>query len=204
MSEPVEKAAGPATFRELRRHLRADLFRYHGSSGFRQFLYSFFREPGFKFTFWMRLCKFLYRRRLSWLGLYYPARFLYSHYRFKYGIHIDFTTVIGPGFYICHVGAIVINRRCVIGKNCNLSHEVTLGYKSRGEKKGCPTVGDNVYIAPGAKLIGNITVGDRVAIGANSVVTKDVPENGVVVGIPGKVISDEGSEGYVNDTEWET
>ena len=97
----------------------------------------------------------------------------------------------------------MINRRCVIGKNCNLSHEVTLGGRSRGALAGCPTIGDHVYIAPGAKVIGAIRVGDHAAIGANCVVVKDVPESAVVAGIPGEVISDKGSEGLVNLVDWE-
>ena len=142
-------------------------------------------------------------KKLSRIAPYWIARLVYSHYRFKYGVHIDFTAQIGPGFYICHVGSIVINRRCVIGKNCNLSHEVTLGARSRGKHAGCPTIGDNVYIAPGSKIIGKIHVGDHAAIGANCVVTKDIPMRGVVVGIPGKLISEEGSDGMVNQTNWE-
>lgn len=187
----------------MRGHLRADLYRYHGSCGPRQFCHSLLREPGFKFTFWMRLCKFLHPRKWSRLGPYWLARLLLARYRFKYGVHIDFAARIGPGFYLCHVGSIVVNRRCVIGKNCNLSHEVTLGWRSRGELTGCPTIGDNVYIGPGAKVIGRIRVGDRAAIGANCVVVKDVADGAVVAGVPGEVISDKGSDGLVNQTEWE-
>jgi len=65
-----------------------------------------------------------------------------------------------------------------------------------------PEIGDNVYIGPGAKIIGNIKIGNNAAIGANCVVTKDVPENGVVVGVPGRVISFEGSAGYINKTNY--
>lgn len=193
----------PATFAELRSYLKADLFRYHGRCGFREFWRSILREPGYQFTFWMRLCRFLHPRGWARVGPYWLARLMLSRYRFKYGIHIDFAAQIGPGFYICHVGAIVINRRCVIGKNCNLSHEVTLGARSRGERAGCPVVGDHVYIAPGAKIIGSVTVGDHAAIGANCVVVEDVPDHGVVVGIPGRVISDKGSVGLVNEVDWE-
>jgi len=91
----------------------------------------------------------------------------------------------------------------VIGKNCNISHQVTLGIANRGTHKGVPIIGDNVYIGPGAKIIGDINIGNNVAIGANCVVTKDVPDNAVVVGVPGKVISYEGSMGYVNKTNYE-
>ena len=74
---------------------------------------------------------------------------------------------------------------------------------NRGVRKGYPVIGDNVYIGPGAKVIGNVYVGNNVAIGANCVVTKNVPDNSVVVGIPGNVISSKGSTGYVNRTDYE-
>lgn len=95
-----------------------------------------------------------------------------------------------------------MNSNVVIGKNCNISHLVTLGVSNRGTRKGVPTIGDNVYIGPGAKIIGNIIVGNHAAIGANCVVTKDVPDNAVVVGVPGKVISLDGSVGYINKTDY--
>ena len=70
--------------------------------------------------------------------------------------------------------------------------DVTIGLKVRGKNRGNPTIGDNVYIAPGVKIFGDIKIGNNVAIGANCVVTKDIPDSSVVVGIPGKVISQEG------------
>lgn len=86
-----------------------------------------------------------------------------------------------------------------IGRNCNLSHQVTIGVSRRGARAGVPRIGDNVYIGPGAKIFGGIVLGDNAAIGANCVVTKDVPPSGVVVGIPGQVISSAGSAGYINN-----
>jgi serine O-acetyltransferase len=80
---------------------------------------------------------------------------------------------------------------------------VTLGEANRGDRRGCPVLGDNVYIGPGAKIVGAVRIGNDVAIGANCVVTKDVPDHSVVVGIPGRVISQEGSAGYVNRTDYE-
>lgn len=84
-----------------------------------------------------------------------------------------------------------------IGWNCNISNRVTLGISSRGKNKGVPQIGNDVYIGPGAVIIGHIVIGNNVAIGANCVVTKDVPANAVVAGIPGQVISCNGSAGYV-------
>ena len=121
---------------------------------------------------------------------------------YKYGIDISYQTKIGSGFYIGHFGGVVVHPQVVIGKNCNISHQVTLGIANRGVRKGCPVIGDNVYIGPGAKVIGNIQIGNNVAIGANCVVTKDVPDNSVAVGVPGNTISSEGSEGYVNRTDY--
>ena len=127
----------------------------------------------------------------------------YNHYRYQLGIAISFVSEIGSGFYIGHFGGIVVYPQCQIGKNCNLSQGVTLGITHRGKNKGYPTIGDNVYIGPGAKIIGSVNIGKHVAIGANCVVTKDVPDNAVVVGIPGKVISYEGSHGYVCNTDYD-
>jgi serine O-acetyltransferase len=113
-----------------------------------------------------------------------------------FGGRIDWNAHIG------HFGGIIVNPDAIIGKNCNISHQVTIGITRRGERRGYPTIGDNVFIGPGAKIIGGVNIGDNVAIGANCVVTKDAPPNTVVVGIPGKVISLSGSQGYINHTDY--
>lgn len=150
----------------------------------------------------MRTCSYLKSNFV--LKILFPLAWLIlRHHEFKYGISISYRTQIGSGFYIGHFGGIVVNKNSIIGKNCNISQQVTLGAANRGDRKGYPTVGDNVYIGPGAKLVGKVTIGNHAAIGANCVVTKDVPENGVVVGIPGRVISMDGSVGYINRTDYE-
>lgn len=80
----------------------------------------------------------------------------------------------------------MVNHRVRIGRNCNISHGVTLGQANRGRRTGVPVIGDGVYIGPGAKVVGAVTVGDNVAIGANCVVVDDVPDNAVVAGVPGR------------------
>ena len=155
------------------------------------------KEPGLKFSYWMRLCSTL-RGKKTWLPLYAIALKRYNHYKFKFGISIPFNTQIGKGFYIGHFGCIVVNPNTVIGKNVNISQGVTIGATNRGDKKGVATIGDGVYIGPGAKIIGAVTIGNNVAIGANAVVTHDVPDNAVVAGVPARVISMNGAEGYVN------
>lgn len=117
---------------------------------------------------------------------------------YKTGIQIQPKTQIGKGFYLGHYVGVIINPRTVIGKNVNLSQYVTIGQSNRGDRKGTAIIGDNVYIGPGSKIVGAITIGNNVAIGANAVVTKDVPDNAVVAGVPAKILSMNGSEGYVN------
>lgn len=176
---------------------KSDLFRYSGSAGLKDHLYHYLLSPGYRYTCWMRFCAYT-QAHPFWRILFPFAWLVYYHLQIKFGIAISFKAKIGPGLYIGHHGGIVTNEEMQIGKNCNLSHDVTIGVSRRGERAGVPIIGDNVYIGPGAKIFGKITIGNNSAIGANCVVTKDIPENGVVVGIPGKVISYEGSAGYIN------
>jgi serine O-acetyltransferase len=183
--------------------VKADLFRYTGKVNLSVFFIQMMINPGFKYTFWMRTCNYLSRHRFLKILFFIPSRLVLDHYQYKYGISISYRTVIGSGIYISHFGGIVINSNAVLGKNCNLSHEVTIGQANRGRKKGCPILGDNIFIGPGAKIIGNVRIGNNVAIGSNCVVTKDIEDNAVVVGIPGQVISDQGSEGYIAYTNYD-
>ncbi len=96
------------------------------------------------------------------------------------GIDISVNGNIGPGFYIGHFGCIFIH--CDAGRNFTVGQGVTLGFKGAGRSDYWPTVGNDVYIGTGAKVIGNVKVGDGVIIGANTVVTKDVPPRTRVVG----------------------
>lgn len=124
------------------------------------------------------------------------------HLGYKYGISIPFRTRIGPGLYIGHFGDIVVNGDCVVGANCNISQGVTLGQSNRGNRRGVPVLGSNVYLGPGAKLVGRVRLGSNVAVGANAVVTKDVPDNCVVAGVPAEILSHEGSVGYIIRTDY--
>ncbi|MCE5177841.1 MAG: serine acetyltransferase [Porphyromonadaceae bacterium] len=125
-------------------------------------------------------------------------KWMRRQYSFKYGIQIPGITHIGKGFYIGHFGTIVVNSNAIIGDNVNISQGVTIGQANRGRNKGAPIIGNEVYIGPGAIIIGNVKIGNKVAIGANAVVTQDVPEGAVVGGVPAKIISMNGSESYIN------
>jgi serine O-acetyltransferase len=102
--------------------------------------------------------------------------------------------------HIAHFGTIVVNKATVMGKNCNLSHGVTIGQANRGEKKGVPLIGDFVWIGTGAVVVGNVTIGSNVLIAPNTYVNMDVPDNSIVIGNPAKIISRENpTEGYINN-----
>ncbi len=97
------------------------------------------------------------------------------------GISISPDATIGSGLYIGHFSGVFVGRGCVLGENCNISHGVTLGIARRGGKWGVPIIGDRVYIAPGAKIVGPVTIGSDCVIGANSVMTRDAPASSVWV-----------------------
>jgi serine O-acetyltransferase len=99
------------------------------------------------------------------------------------GVHLGFTippNVFGPGLSIAHWGTITINRGCRVGARCRIHPGVVLGTHRGGE----PTIGDDVYLGPGAKLMGAITLGDRCAVGANAVVTRSFGDDAVLLGVP--------------------
>ncbi len=113
------------------------------------------------------------------------------------GVCIPASVTIGHSFYIAHYGAIIMNRHAIFGSNCNISQGVTIGVSGRGENRGVPVIGNNVYIGVNAVIVGKIKVGNNVLIAANSLVNKDVPDNAVVMGVPAEIINYKGSEGYV-------
>jgi serine O-acetyltransferase len=190
------------TWEHCRGLIVSDLWRYAGKRGAREFGKRLLLSPGFRYSVLLRL--YAWSRTCAWcqLGVRQLIVLLLHHYTIRYGIDISRDARIGSGLYIGHFGGIFVNQGVVIGDNCNLSQGVTLGQLNRGEKAGCPIIGNNVYIAPGAKIIGRILVGDNASIGANAVVVHDVAPHTTVGGIPARPISAHGSEGYVNRTDY--
>lgn len=181
----------------------SDLYRITGQIRFPLFLRYVLFHDTYPYVFWMRTCRYAGAVPLLRYTVYPIAKLVLHHLRFKLGIRIQPETSIGSGLNIGHFGGINVHARCVIGRNCDISQQVTLGQANRGKNKGYPTLGDNVYVGPGARIIGRVRIGNNVAIGANCVVTKDVPDNSVVVGIPGHVISQKGSAGYIDRTDYD-
>jgi serine O-acetyltransferase len=190
------------SWQKCRALIASDLWRHTGRVGFMTFCGCYVMVPGFRYAALLRF--YAYSRSALWcrFGMRHLTVLLLHHYGIRYGIDISRDARIGSGFYIGHFGGIFINEDVVIGDNCNISQGVTLGRQNRGARLGCPVVGNNVYIGPGAKIIGNVHVGDHAAIGANAVVVNDVARNTSVGGIPARPTSALGSEGYVNRTDY--
>jgi len=130
-----------------------------------------------------RISHFLYKRKSFFL-----ARLISQVSRFFTGIEIHPGATIGKGLFIDHGMGVVIGETAEIGDNVTLYHGVTLGGTGKDTGKRHPTVGNNVTIGSGAKILGPITIGDDVKVGANSVVLRNVPANCTAVGIPAKFI----------------
>lgn len=171
------------TYNELKSLLHEDLERYKYSS--------YGKRTFWGYLVWLRLTHF-FASKSSHNKLFTPPYFILliinriaAH---LYQIQIPVWTQIGGGLKFAHYSGIVVAGSVTIGKNCTLHQNVTIGNGFSPNNSGHPIIGDNVLIFPGAVIVGNIRVGNHVMVTANAVVTKDVPDNSIVGGIPARVI----------------
>lgn len=176
------------------------MYREGGRAGWGWALRSLWGWPGFRYLFLFRVCQFLRQNQFSRYTLFPFFLFLYVRTGKRYGIRLPLSCSVGKGLYVAHWGGIWVNPGVRIGRNCCLGHEVTLGHVSRGPTRGVPEIGDNVYLGPGSKILGKVRIGNHALVSANSLVLQDVPEKGVVMGVPARLFSQTGSEGYVTWT----
>ena len=136
-----------------------------------------------------RIAHFFYR-----LHIFFLARLISQVSRWMTGIEIHPGAKIGKRFFIDHGMGVVIGETSIIGDDMLLYQGVTLGGTGLEKGKRHPTIGNNVVVGGGAKILGNISVGDNSYIGANAVVIKDVPANSTVVGVPGRITKQDGKK----------
>jgi serine O-acetyltransferase len=139
--------------------------------------------PGFHARLFHRLSHRLWRWNLKWL-----ARFISHFARWVTGIEIHPGASIGRRFFIDHGMGVVIGETAQIGDDVTLYHGVTLGGTTWNKGKRHPTLGDNVVVGAGAKILGPITVSENAKVGSNAVVVKDVPPGCTAVGIPARIV----------------
>ena len=142
-----------------------------------------FLYPSFKVMLHYRIAHRLYEKKH-----YFLARWVSQRGVRKTGIEIHPGAQIGKGFFIDHGNGVIIGETAVIGDNVTLYQGVTLGGTGKEQGKRHPTVGNNVMISAGAKVLGSFKIGDNSKIGAGSVVLEEVPPNSTVVGVPGRVV----------------
>lgn len=126
---------------------------------------------------------------------------LFKLYKNANKVELSHSTQIGEGLYIGHPYCITINPAVVIGKNCNIHKGVTIGQENRGDRKGTPLIGNNVWIGINSTIVGKVTIGNDVLIAPNTFVNQNIPNHSVVFGNPCIIKHKESAtEGYINRT----
>jgi len=171
-------------FQTLRRDIRSVFERDPAARSRLEVLFCY---PGLHAVWFHRLAHWCWTHRLKFLG-----RFTSHVSRFLTGIEIHPGARLGPGLFIDHGMGVVIGETAEVGENVTVYQGVTLGGTSLEKVKRHPTIGSNVVIGSGAKVLGPFTVGENSRIGSGSVVVKEVPPNSVVVGIPGRITHRDG------------
>lgn len=155
----------------------------------RTYIEVFLTYSGLHAIWWHRIAHRFYRWKL-----YFIARAISQFSRFLTGIEIHPGAIIGRRFFIDHGMGVVIGETCEIGDDVTIYQGVTLGGTGHEKGKRHPTIKNNALIATGAKVLGNITIGEHSKVGGGSVVLKDVPDDATVVGIPGRVVKQNGKK----------
>jgi serine O-acetyltransferase len=181
------------TYSEIYEYIKSDYARYGKKPKLFKILFNVMLGLNhcFVFTFWLRLCA---KKNI----FYIIARIMHRKYKMKYGLHISPQIKIGHGLYIGHGIGIIMNPTVRIGNNCNLGQFTTIG----SNHNKAAVIGDNVYIGPSVCIVEDVIIGNNVTIGAGAVVTKDIPENATVAGVPAKILNYNNPGRYINN-RWE-
>lgn len=152
--------------------------------------------PGFHILIFHKVAHFFYR-----IGICCIARLISQWGRLFTGIEIHPGAKIGDGLFIDHGMGVVIGETAIIGDDCTLYHGCTLGGTGKDKGKRHPTLGNNVLVGAGAKILGPFKVGDNSMIGANAVVLNEIPSGSTVVGVPGRIVKRKVEEGVFSSIE---
>ncbi|MCZ2845028.1 MAG: serine acetyltransferase [Candidatus Bathyarchaeota archaeon] len=181
---------------EIKEKIESDFHRFQSNGyNFKNLFKLFFRQPCFRYMFIYRLASGYSKKNP--IGIL--SRLWFNLMKGRFGLQIYLNAKIGKGFKLNHYGNIIINQGAIIGENCNVSQGVTIGNISRGKLKGCPNIGDRVWIGANAVVVGKINIGNDVLIAPLTYVNCDIPANAVVSGNPCTINSYNGSGVYVKN-----
>ena len=152
----------------------------------------FFLYPSLQSVIYYKISSFFYKYKI-----FFIARLVSQFARFMTGIEIHPGAKVGKKVFFDHGMGIVVGETAIIGDNCIIFHGVTLGGVTSTKTKRHPTLENNVIVGAGAKILGNILIGENSRIGANSVILKDIPKNSVAVGVPGKILKKDDNDYYM-------
>jgi serine O-acetyltransferase len=178
--------------------IQSDLFRYTGELSFKYFVKEYFFNPAFKYLFYFRLASSI--GGLPVIGWVVRFKLILLSYKFHY--QLPRQTTVGFGLYFGHYGPIIINPRAKIGNNVNIAAGVVIGQTNRGKLKGAPVIGNRVWIGANSVIVGAVTIGDDSLIAPLSYVNFDVPANSLVMGNPGKVVKRDIDTQYYVSNQW--
>ena len=187
-------------FKSLIQLITSDLNRYK-ATGTKSTFKIIFLYQAFWATCFYRIFSFLYLKT-NHNSIFRFLIAIFYNLGFKFiqiitGISIPAGTIIGAGLHLAHFGPILVSGGSVLGDHCNLGNSVVIGFGISNDKPGSPRLGNRVFVGPGAKILGPVNIGNDAAIGANAVVTHDVPERAVVGGVPARIINFKGSFRYI-------
>lgn len=182
--------------------IRSDLHRIHGRRDNVELLRHWWRSPGFRYVLWFRIAQWARKQKWSKILVYPFAVFFLDRTHFRTGIRIPLGVKAGPGLFLGHWGSMLLSPDCTIGANCTLGNDINIGSAGGSGKKGVPHLGDNVFIGPGVRIAGPVTIGQNAAIMANTLVTGNVPPNAIAIGVPHRISGRQESNPYISQTDY--
>jgi len=190
MSE-TQPEVQPGFFQSVREDVRATFERDPAATSWVEVLFCY---PGLQAVWAHHLIHWLWNQRL-----HFVARLLSQWVRFWTGVEIHPGAIIGRRLLIDHGMGVVIGETSIVGDDCTIYQGCTLGGTGKEKGKRHPTILDNVTIGAGARILGNITIGENSRVGAGSVVLRDIPDNSTVVGVPGHIVLRDGKRVVITD-----
>ncbi len=161
-------------------YLKSDLYRYSGKTNFKVFIKTYMVFRLYRLMFWNRLTCYLRSNNIRFFS--FIAKRIYYRICRRCGVELPLTVKIGYGCKINHGFGLVVNSKTIFGNNVTLMHNLTFS----DEKGKAPVIGNNVRFTPGAVIVGDVYVGNDSVVGANCVVTTNIPENDISVGVPNR------------------